>query len=551
MLAVQSSSPQPRVILAFLILLFLLRGLFYCLALPLWEGFDEPYQFAAIQYVGTAGHMPTPTTPISRQVAASLYLTPAPWMLRLHQLPKPVLTQEDYWGLTAPERESLRDQLLGLPQSWAAEDSNPVIENYEGQQAPLYYFVAAPVLRAVSNLTLPGQVFALRLFGLLLACVALLLGYRLARRVLGSETLALLATALVVAMPELLIDVCRVSNEPLAILLCTVLLLLVVRFIQSARPAFYVPAIALTLGLALLAKAYFLAFLPALVFVLWMRLRTTLRASRLLAHLVVAFAIVAAVAGPWYWHIHRASGSWSGQADDAATHGLSRLSLLAQVMHVNWRSGLASILLSHVWFGGWSFLRFPAWTYACALLPVAVAVVGMCIYVWKWLGSGLKPDAVIALASFYTCFWIGLCYHVLVTYVHLGVSASTGWYLYCLVFAEAVLLAQGIAQLCGRQMQRWLLAAGVMLLAAIDVYGVHAYMLPYYAGLTAHAGDRVPALKLTSFSSTEIFSRLATLGPGVSPAILKLAWGGYLLATVGVVLLGWFLATTSRNRRSA
>ena len=543
MLAVRSSFFHPRVALAFLILLFLLRGLFYCLALPMWEGFDEPYQFATAQYVAFSGHMPTPTTPISRQVAYSIYLSPAPWMLRLHHLPMPVLTQEDYWKLPADERAKLHGELLALPPSWSAEPSNPVIENYEGQQAPLYYFAAAPVLRVVSNLTLPGQVFALRLFGLLLACGALLLGYVLARDLLGDDWLALLATALVVAMPELLINICRVSNEPLALLLCTGLLLLVVRFLQSDQPGRYTAAIAVTLGLALLTKSYFLAFVPAFLFVLWLRLRESRDVTGLAARLAVGVAVLAAVAGPWYWHVHRVSGSWSGEASDAAAGHLSRMALLAQVIHINWRSGFASILLSHVWFGGWSFLRFPSWMYACVLLPVAVAVLGMCLYFWRWLESGMKPDPLVAVGAFYLCFWAALCYHVLVIYVHVGVSASTGWYLYCLVFAEAVLLAKGWADPLGVDALRWLLPAGVTLLAVIDLYGMHAYMLPYYTGFTAHVGDRVPALKLTAFSVSEIFSRLATLEPAwVSPGLLKLAWAGYLLATLGLVLFGWLLA---------
>ncbi len=549
MAAVKRDWLDPRAVVVGLMLLFLLRGLFYCLAMPLWEGFDEPYQFAAVQHAAATGHMPAPTTPLSREVAASLYLSPAPWMLRLHQLPKPVITQEQYWALQPEEREKMRNELLSLPQSWVAEASNPAIENYEGQQAPLYYFLAAPILRAVAHLTLPGQVFALRFFGLLLAGAALPLGYMLAHRVLGDSKLALLATALVVALPELFIDMCRVSNEPLALLLCTVLLLLAVGFVQSDQPLFYVPAIALTLGLALLTKAYFLAFLPALVFLFWLRLRPSGDGARLVSCLAIAVAILAAVAGPWSWHVHRVSGSWSGQADDAASHQLSRVALLAQVVHVNWRSGFASILLSHVWFGGWSFLRFPAWIYLCVLLPAAVAVLGMCIYVWKWLRSGSRPDPVIAVAGFYVCFWVGLCYHVLVTYVHLGVSASTGWYLYCLVFAEAVLLARGIAQLFGLKALPGLLAAGITLLAVIDLYGVHAYMLPYYTGLTAHVGERVPPLSLSAFSISNIFSRLATLGPAwLSPALLKLAWGGYLLATIGLVLLSWSLVRQTRYR---
>jgi Dolichyl-phosphate-mannose-protein mannosyltransferase len=538
-----NSSRRSRLTVASLMLLFLVRGVFYCFALPMWEGFDEPYQFAAVQYAALTGHAATPATPVSRQVAASIYLSPAPWMLRLHQLPKPVLTQEQYWALPSEEREQLRRELLSLPQSWAGEASNPAIQNYEGQQAPLFYLVSAPVFRAVSNLSLPGQVLAMRLFWLLLASAAVPLGYWLLRRTLGNERLALLATALVVALPELLINLGRVSNESLALLLCTVLLLLSIAFVQAERPLYYVPAIAAAMGLALLTKAYFLAFLPAVVLLLWLKLRPPRQSMRFLAALVMALVISGAIAGPWYWHIHRASGSWSGQGDDVATRHLPRLTLLAQVVHVNWRSGFASILLSHVWFGGWSFLRFPAWIYLCMLFPAAIAVLGMCIYVVKWFRSGSPPDAVVAIASFYVCFWIGLCYHVLVTYVHTGVSASTGWYLYCLVFGEIALLVAGLAQLFRPGALRWLIPVGVALCALIDLYGVHAYMLPYYTGLISHVGERVRPLSLGDFSPSEVFSRLATLGPaGLRPGMLELAWGAYLLATVGVAGLAWAIA---------
>ncbi len=418
-----------------------------------------------------------------------------------------------------------------------------MVWNYEGQQAPLFYFVSAPIFRAVSNLSLPGQVLALRLFWLLLASAAVPLGYRVLRLALGEEQLALLATALAVALPELFIDLGRVSNESLALLLCTVLLLLSIAFAQAQRPLYYVPAIAAALGLGLLTKAYCLAFLPAIVFLLWLKLRPPRESMRFLAALVMALVIIVAIAGPWYWHVHRASGSWSGQADDVATHQLPRSALLAQVVHVNWRSGFASILLSHVWFGGWSFLRFPAWIYLCMLLPAAIAALGMCVYIAKWFRSGRPPDAVIAIASFYVCFWIGLCYHVLVTYVHTGVSASTGWYLYCLVFGEIALLVAGLSQLFNTKAVRWLIPAGVSLCALIDLYGVHAYMLPYYTGLISHVGERVGPLSLGAFSPSETFSRLATVGPAwLRQGMLELAWGAYLLATVGVAGIAWTIA---------
>jgi len=530
---------------------FIFRGLFYCVAMPMWEGFDEPYQFAAVQYVALHGEMPTPATPLSRQVAASLYLSPAPWMLRLHQLPKPVLTYEAYWALPAEQRSQLRSELLSLPQSWASAASDPAIANYEGQQAPLYYFIAAPVLRAVAHLTLPGQVLALRLSGLFLASAAVPLGYLFARRAFNDGGMAILATALVVAMPELFVNLCRVSNETLALLLGTSLLLLSAEFLQSARPWVYAPTLGLTFALALLTKAYFLALLPALIVLFWLRFPPARDGMRLLTSLGIAFAIVALLAGPWYLHVHRMTGSWSGQMDDAATSHVSHWALLGQVIHVNWRSGFASILLSHIWFGGWSFLRFPAWTYIVVLLPAFGAGIGVCVYLVKWFRSERAPDSVIAVAGFYLCFWAGLCYHVLVTYIHLGVSASTGWYLYCLVFAEAVLVVQGLGQLLGRRRLLWLVPCGVSLFALIDLYGLHALMLPYYAGLIAHAGERVPPLAMKAFRAAEIFPRLSLSGTlWIHSEVLEFAWALYWLATLSSAFVAWWLLISSKGGRS-
>jgi len=540
----------PDWVVLLLWLLFVLHGLFYCLAMPLWEGFDEPYQFAAVQYVARTGHMPTPATPLSRQVAASLYLSPAPWMLRVHALPQPVLSYEQYWSLSPDERASLRAQLLSLPTSWDNEPSNPPIENYEGQQAPLYYFLAAPVFRAFASFTLPGQVIALRLFGLLLASISLPIGYRFAERALGNRILALLILAVVVAMPELFINLCRVSNEPLALLICTLLLLVSVQFVQSERrPLAYSAALGLLLAVALLTKAYFLTFLPAVIFLLWMKLRGS--ATRLFASLAVVLAIAAAGAGPWYWHVHRISGSWSGQTDDAALRHTSRLALLGQVAHVNWKSGLASILFSHIWFGGWSFLRLSSSTYLLLLVPAAVAAVGIVLCALKWLRSGCHPDAMIAIAFLYVCFWAGLCYHVLVTYVHLGVSASTGWYLYCLVFGEVVLLAQGFLQILGRPALRWVLPSLVMVFSLIDIYGMHSLMLPYYTGRIVHVGDVVRPLQITAFSVSDTFSRLASLGPGwLARGALVATWMAYLLAILMTGAVAWVLGRGVNSRKA-
>ena len=63
-------SPPPWSLLV-IWLCFLVRGVFYAAALPLWEGYDEYSHFAYVQHVAVHGSIPVPgVSGMSREVAA-------------------------------------------------------------------------------------------------------------------------------------------------------------------------------------------------------------------------------------------------------------------------------------------------------------------------------------------------------------------------------------------------------------------------------------------------------------------------------------------------
>jgi hypothetical protein len=321
-------------------------------------------------------------------------------------------------------------------------------------------------------------------------------------------------------------------------------------FVQSSRPSLYLPAAAAALGLGLLTTAYFVTFLPALVFVVLLKFRGSRKKGRLVVSITFSSVALMVIAGAWHWRMRTGTGAWFRLAHDVATEILSRTALLGQAFHVNWKSGLASIWISHVWFGGWSFLRLPNWIYVAVLLLVIPAVLGIAIYTVRWFRSGCPADALIATACFYLCFCLGLCYQVLVTYVHLGVAASNGWYLYCLVFAEAALLVKGSAQVLGQPVLGWFLSAGITVVAIIDLFGMHLVMLPYYSGLIAHTGEQVLPYSLRAFSAPQVFDRLALLTPNwLDARTLQGVWIAYLLATVLAITLAWFPVWTLQRMR--
>ena len=75
--------------------------------------------------------------------------------------------------------------------------------------------------------------------------------------------------------------------------------------------------------------------------------------------------------------------------------------------------------------------------------------------------------------------------------------------------------------------------------AALDLYGTHALLMPYYTGLTVHAENSVPtALWTTLTYLPQVFFRLGELRPaGLGASILLTWWVGYWVATMGAVLV--------------
>jgi 4-amino-4-deoxy-L-arabinose transferase-like glycosyltransferase len=308
----------------------------------------------------------------------------------------------------------------------------------------------------------------------------------------------------------------------------------------------------IALGFGLLAKAYFLTAVPAVIVVaaiaFWSNRDGTASARSIRAILLrlgVSLAVTLVVAGRWYANVRRTTGSWSGLSFDAAQRHISILQKLAAVPHVNWKSGALSILISHVWFGGWSFLRVPVAVYVLAFAVILLAMVGAAVRLFRRRASLKAERDVLVLMAFYVCFWAGLGYHVLVTYLSVGASSSNGWYLYSAVAAEIVLLVWGLQAFAPAHLVFPGLAVGW---AALDLYGAHALLMPYYTGLTSHVGKSVPAaLWATLTQLPMVFDRLAQLRPPwLNAQALLCGWVGYWIATVATVL--WIVM---RFRKSA
>ncbi len=488
-------------------LCFIVRGCFYCALLPVWEGYDEPSHFAFIQYVIEHRGLPVVTTPVSREVQASLHLMPLSWEQRLHELESPIYTEDSYWQLPEGDRNELREKLRSIPPAWQSQ-AGTAPAMYEAQQAPLYYWIMSVPMRLAASWGLPARVLLIRILSVLLASLLVPIAYVTANEVFLSRAQALAIAAVITCMPELMIDISRAGNESLAIVVFSLFTLSLLRAAQPGKSMWFLIA-GIVLGIGLLSKAYFLVAIPAYAVVAlhcaWHDER-----KRILLRATAGLCVAAIISFGWYWRNHALTGSWSGEINDVAASHRGVAHLIAAIPHVNWIGGVTSVLVSHIWFGAWSFLKLPKPVYLIFLLGIVAIVIGVAKAIAK---DRFRSSALFVAFAIYGFFWLGLLYDVLITYISSGSSSSTGWYLYAVVLPEILLIAWAVNSLVPAHLRWAVLPAIATLFAAIDLYGVHFLLAPYYTGMIAHvAGSEVvhPArLSATAECRAGIHSRSA------------------------------------------
>ena len=513
---------------------FLFRGWFYASMLPLWEGYDEFAHFGVVRAIASKEILLVPRDqPGPRDVEESLKLAPVPWEVRSWDVFRSSLTEEAYWGLPPEERRRREARLRDMPPSWEREDSVSGVSAYEALQPPLYYWLMAPALYALKGSGLLAQVMLLRWIGVVIASFAVPLTFGIALTVTERESVALGCAAVVAVMPGFAATVARVSNEPLAILLFTLLIWLGLRILNRAPGACSAAALGAVLGLGLLTKAYFLTALPAVLLLLLHKYRRS-RASGL-----TASAITVAIAGWWYVRNVVTTGTLSGLAETVTLRDRGVTAMLAAIPHVPWVRAVDVILVSHLYFCGWSSLTVRSWMYHVFFAIAMLAALGLIVQ--------LRRPGVFWLVGIYGFFWLGQLYNVLLQYLTKGLAGSMGWYMYAVVASEVVLcaVAFGRYRVLG-------VALGTSLFGLLDLYGMHWLAIPYYTGIIGHrANGALAALHISEFRAVgfdAVFQRLAVnkCGP-MSQRVMIILWILYFVGTILPMAVMLLLALRSQK----
>lgn len=158
----------------------------------------------------------------------------------------------------------------------------------------------APLYRLIREWDLPAQAWMLRCLTALMASIVVPCAFFSARRVLSDDRAAVGAAVMIALIPELFISACQVGNEAMAIAMGAVVVTL-----GLTRPGVWFGA---ALGVALLTKAYFLAFIPWAIVVLVRRCG--------IRRAAIAIGVCLAISGWWYVRTFLRTGTISGEQRD-------------------------------------------------------------------------------------------------------------------------------------------------------------------------------------------------------------------------------------------
>jgi MFS family permease len=450
-----------------LFLLALLNSILYCCLLPLWEGFDEPFHYAYVESLSADRRIPVlKQTPISAEIRASLNLIPISFILK-RSIPG-TIAFEDWFQFSPAERARRRGELRALPPAQRRQPST--LLNYEAQQTPLAYLLLAPLDAGFGEFDLPARILLLRLI-LALAATALIFWacIRLSDELGLLGPFRLLLLAVFFEMQIFTAAVCHVANDWLSITAGAWFFALLAALVNRARPrAAYLLGFVVAIGL--LAKAYFLAFVPVfsavLIYVKW---RSRLPAKTV----VISLLITLVLAGPWYGRNLVLYKTVAGLQEDV---GVTRHpNVLYAVRHMNWPKTLLDSARLSLWTGNESHVSFSQTTLNLQLLLIAAALILFAVHIKKARQAELWT--LLAALVFIGALLYDLC-------IAAGAGeqqTTTGpYYAPCILPAVLALACLGLQR--SGVVGRFLAIATCLLSAWIAVLTYIAKLIPYYGG---------------------------------------------------------------------
>jgi 4-amino-4-deoxy-L-arabinose transferase-like glycosyltransferase len=264
--------------LQWILVLYVIFGMFYTVSTPVFEANDELWHFGVVQYIRETGDLPIQvfdgTDTIYQQ----------------HGSQPPL-----YYGLMA---------LITSPLSIDDVDDYRALNPHVTDNQPNSFGNKNLVLRDESLPMFAGTgltVVVIRMVGLALGLVTIVAIYEIGKYIAPQRpTVAFVAAAITGLNPMFIFVSVSVNNDVLAIALNSVIVLLMLRTLRDGFNTRYSIIIALLLALTCVTKLTSIVLIPVVIGVGYFNYRKTRDRQGLMFYFFAALVFVAVFAGWWY-----------------------------------------------------------------------------------------------------------------------------------------------------------------------------------------------------------------------------------------------------------
>lgn len=449
-------------------LAFIFQGAFHAIVAPMWDGFDEPGHLAYVLFIDDHGRPPGFAEPSFPRffVDVNSYLPSTVG----HGAPSFAA-----WRNMSPgERQRNRavaDQLARDPNRYRLYISG----NYERQQGPVFYYLAAIPAYFLRWLSLPKVVVAMRLFCVLLASLAVPLS-ALALRLLDGQAAVLVGLPIVALAPNTLFAFDRISNEALVFPLMAAIAyaLIAVTKRGSRRDCWQLGAFA---AVGVWSRFTIVAVLPAVALAL---ISGRVRRGRWLTALGLPMGALAVLLA---WN-HAQSGHMSGVIERTAVGVITVNDLERAWARLKALPVVSELVKNHLWCGGWGFVKPSGGVYVMVLTVIGMAAGTAWLRRRRPLPSASWPLVLVIAA-----YLMAMTAHI----VNGAIAAvkdpafptigAEGWYLDETRPMEAALLALVACAALASGGVRLTSIASTTLLAGAGAAGTILLLLPHWGGV--------------------------------------------------------------------
>ncbi len=504
-----------------LIFFFVVKGIIYLCIMPPFEGWDEYQHLAYITHLQIHSDRP---------------------VLNKTTVPRELLQDIVYYPVSDSMLEQTKETGSLDYKTYFSGDDTPTyndqhgdINFYQAQHGELYYRLMLPVLNILpDDISILSKVCLLRSVNFGLITLSLISILWLVQHIVHDRKYAALLGLLIISQPLLLINSIRISNDALAIMIGT--WVVIIGLLPKLRSnLFFVLLAGLLLGLSCWAKTTSFVLLPfwaCCLGISWYQKEISFK--KLVVMLFLSFLIALAILFKYFLFNLENYGMLfvmqEALINKANNIGISDIT--KAVMNSEVFSDIFKLWTKKsIWVGGWSMLQ------VTGVRNIYLILVSISLFSWIYRTiSSKKIEPIVQTQSSLLCFLLCLLtslsigWHYIQCIIAWGVDGATScpWYLCASLPFFLIFIFDSASRWSARTCVALMLALISLYLYA-DIRGSMA-MMSYYSG-----GAR----------GVEALGRLATIHPvglGTQTLVISTAlFAGLIvyLMTTQVKLLFW------------